>query len=334
MHLKNGEIEIKGLTGGQVKELYDISFGSKADLEWMKWNGPYFNDPISNWDEFEHGSRKRINDDNFGLIYCDEKLVGTVSAYWEDGNLRKWLEFGLVIYNQDDWSKGIGRASLTLWIEYLFDLYPELERLGFTTWSGNKGMIRLGQKLSMTQEAKIRKVRFYQKKYYDSIKFGILRSEWGYLNSSKDIELVEVDNSNIDDILELTVKEEQKNFVADVPRSLAYVYANREEARAYGIYLGKELIGYASISYNAERMMYTIWHFFIDSNFQGKGYGKRALQELISYIKVLSVNLTNKMCLTVEEENILAIGLYESLGFVNTYERDEEDEFIMIYEWE
>nr|WP_267887012.1 GNAT family N-acetyltransferase [Floricoccus penangensis] len=161
-----------------------------------------------------------------------------------------------------------------------------------------------------------------------------MRSEWGYLNSSKDIELVEVDNSNIDDILELTVKEEQKNFVADVPRSLAYVYANREEARAYGIYVGKELIGYASISYIAERMMYTIWHFFIDSNFQGKGYGKRVLQELITYIKVLSVNLTNKMCLTVEEENILAIGLYESLGFVNTYERDEEDEFIMIYEWE
>lgn len=334
MYLKSGKIEIKGLTENQLKELYDISFGSKADLEWMKWNGPYFNDPILNWEEFENHFIKRINDDNFGLIYCDEKLVGTVSAYWEDGTLRKWLEFGLVIYNQDDWSKGIGRASLTLWIEYLFDLYPELERLGFTTWSGNKGMIRLGQKLSMTQEAKIRKVRYYQDKYYDSIKFGILRSEWGYLNIPKDIELVEVNNSNIDDILELSVKEEQKNFVADASRSLAYVYANKENARAFGIYLGDDFIGYVSINYDVELKMYSIWHFFINRNFQGKGYGKIALQELISYIKILSANLTNKMYLTVEEENVGAIGFYESLGFVNTYERDEEDEFIMIYEWE
>ncbi|WP_233278903.1 GNAT family N-acetyltransferase [Floricoccus tropicus] len=122
--------------------------------------------------------------------------------------------------------------------------------------------------------------------------------------------------------------------MADVPRSLAYIYANKEEARAFGIYLGQELIGYVSINYDVELKMYSIWHFFIDRNFQGKGYGKRALQELISYIKILSANLTNKMYLTVEEENVAAIGFYESLGFVNTYERDDEDEFIMIHEWE
>lgn len=50
--------------------------------------------------------------------------------------------------------------------------------MGLTTWSGNPGMMRLSEKLGMTQEARIRKVRYYKGIYYDSIKYGILRDEF------------------------------------------------------------------------------------------------------------------------------------------------------------
>ncbi|EKO3922646.1 GNAT family N-acetyltransferase, partial [Vibrio metschnikovii] len=36
----------------------------------------------------------------------------------------------------------------------------------------------LALKLGFEQEASLRKVRYYQGKYYDSVKFGVLRSEW------------------------------------------------------------------------------------------------------------------------------------------------------------
>lgn len=36
-------------------------------------------------------------------------------------------------------------------------------------------MIRLGEKLGMKMEARIRKVRYYEGNYYDSIRMGILR---------------------------------------------------------------------------------------------------------------------------------------------------------------
>jgi RimJ/RimL family protein N-acetyltransferase len=39
-------------------------------------------------------------------------------------------------------------------------------------------MIRVGEKLGMTMEARIRKVRYYEGVYYDSIRMGILREEW------------------------------------------------------------------------------------------------------------------------------------------------------------
>lgn len=39
-------------------------------------------------------------------------------------------------------------------------------------------MMRLGEKLGMEKEAQIRKVRFWQGQYYDSVKYGVLREEW------------------------------------------------------------------------------------------------------------------------------------------------------------
>ncbi len=40
-------------------------------------------------------------------------------------------------------------------------------------------MMHLGEKVGMTLEARIRKVRYTQGHYFDSIKYGVLREEWG-----------------------------------------------------------------------------------------------------------------------------------------------------------
>ena len=39
-------------------------------------------------------------------------------------------------------------------------------------------MMKVAEKLGMTKEAVIRKVRYYNGTYYDSIKYGVLRDEW------------------------------------------------------------------------------------------------------------------------------------------------------------
>lgn len=80
-------------------------------------------------------------------------------------------------YEGGKWGKGLGTRTLKLWIDHLFNTMP-LVRVGFTTWSGNERMIRVGEKLGMQLEASIRKVRYYEGNYYDSIRMGILREEW------------------------------------------------------------------------------------------------------------------------------------------------------------
>lgn len=39
-------------------------------------------------------------------------------------------------------------------------------------------MIRVSEKLDMTMEARIGKVRYYKEKYYDPFKMGLFREEW------------------------------------------------------------------------------------------------------------------------------------------------------------
>ena len=39
-------------------------------------------------------------------------------------------------------------------------------------------MMVVAEKLGFLKEGQIRKVRYYQGQYYDSVKYGILREEW------------------------------------------------------------------------------------------------------------------------------------------------------------
>ncbi|MGF7110372.1 GNAT family N-acetyltransferase [Treponema pedis] len=87
------------------------------------------------------------------------------------------IQVGITIYDSKYWSGGIGTKALKLWIDENFCKYEKLEHIGLTTWSGNIGMMKAAEKAGMKKEAQIRKVRFWKNTYYDSISYGILRSE-------------------------------------------------------------------------------------------------------------------------------------------------------------
>lgn len=79
------------------------------------------------------------------------------------------------------WNGGYGPKALQLLLDFIFKKYQNLEHVGLTTWSGNVRMMKAAEKIGMIEEAKIRKVRYYNGIYYDSMKYGILREEWTML---------------------------------------------------------------------------------------------------------------------------------------------------------
>ncbi|WP_446002581.1 GNAT family N-acetyltransferase [Weissella viridescens] len=171
-------IIVRPIEHDDLPEMWAVAFGPSADLKWMELNGPYFNDPVWTWPQFEQRfSEKFVGVPTAAVVCLNDRPIGMLSGYFEDGSLGKWLEAGIVIYDATLWGQGIGTAVFRPWLEHLLTVYPELPHVGFTTWSGNLGMMRLGERSGMQLEGRIRKVRYWQGEYYDSIKYGILRTE-------------------------------------------------------------------------------------------------------------------------------------------------------------
>lgn len=57
------------------------------------------------------------------LICIEGAIVGTISAYWEDGSIKRWLEFGVCLYDESWWGKGIATESCEQWFAYLWNRF-------------------------------------------------------------------------------------------------------------------------------------------------------------------------------------------------------------------
>ena len=72
-----------------------------------------------------------------------------------------------------------------------------------------------------------------------------------------------------------------------------------------------------------EKPEYYLWRLMIDGPQQGRGYGRRALEQLIDYVR----GRPGATALTTGAYpgDGSPIGFYEKMGFVLTGETDEED---------
>lgn len=145
--------------------------------DWKEFDGPYFPWKAPTLEEFERKSFPRfLEGTGAQIVEVDGDIAGQVVSYWEDEATR-WLEVGIALYSSGRWGRGIGRRALAQWVTYQFQTH-ELERIGLTTWSGNERMMRCALAVGLRLEACMRKCRYYNGVYYDSVSFGVLRDEW------------------------------------------------------------------------------------------------------------------------------------------------------------
>ncbi|QCR32736.1 GNAT family N-acetyltransferase [Lysinibacillus sp. SGAir0095] len=171
----DNELTIRPIKENDLTRLWELIY-KEEQPEWKKWDAPYFPHQALSFEEYLPKGTTFINNEKFWAIEVNSEVRGTISYYWEH-EPSLWLEMGIVFHESSSWGKGLGTRAMKLWIDHLFSTLP-LVRVGYTTWSGNERMIRVGEKLGMTLEARIRKVRLYNNRYYDSIRMGLLREEW------------------------------------------------------------------------------------------------------------------------------------------------------------
>ncbi|WP_112182562.1 MULTISPECIES: GNAT family N-acetyltransferase [Paraliobacillus] len=183
INLVGEKVVLKEATQVDIDRLYYWRYEEEEQAA-KKWNGPYIPETHLSKDEYKLSWKKNNtlypNVPTTLVILIDDKLIGTVGAYWIDKNTN-WLETGIVIYDKNYWNGGYGYEAYKLWIDFLFKS-TTLHRLGMSTWSGNLRMMKVAEKVGMQVEARIRNARFVNDTYYDAIKMGILRQEWDELS--------------------------------------------------------------------------------------------------------------------------------------------------------
>lgn len=121
--------------------------------------------------------------------------------------------------------------------------------------------------------------------------------------------------------LELAVRPEQQQFVADytpiaaIALAKAYIRPAGLAWEPYVFFVDTEMVGFSELAYEPERLD-TCWifHFFIDYRYQGQGYGKTALRLLLQFVRDHHLSC-RAVYLTVHPDNLSARRLYTGAGF-------------------
>lgn len=144
------------------------------------------------------------------------------------------------------------------------------------------------------------------------------------------VSLREITKETVRDILNLKVSDDQRNFVAPNAKSIAEAHF---EPKAWfrAIYADETAVGFVMLYVDSEKSIYYLWRYMIDGQFQGKGYGRQALQLTIAYVKTRP-NATEMVLSYVPADEGSPERFYAKLGFVNTGEvHDGENEMKLVF---
>lgn len=150
------------------------------------------------------------------------------------------------------------------------------------------------------------------------------------------VELKEITEENFEECIGLNLTEEQWEYIASNAYSLSEAYALKNDGKyipmPYAIYNGDDMVGFIMAVYQPideddpedDENVYYLSRMMIDKRYQGNGYGKEAMLKMIGLMQLFLYGSAESVVLSCSKENVVAYGLYKSLGFVETGECDED----------
>ncbi|MBC6972263.1 GNAT family N-acetyltransferase [Bacillus sp. Xin] len=133
------------------------------------------------------------------------------------------------------------------------------------------------------------------------------------------LSLKTIDKSNWEEAIKLSVKEEQRTFIASNLYSIAEVqFLNNFYAN--GICLDNKLIGFAMFGIDSDDNNYWIYRLMIDKEYQGQGIGIGIQAIFLIIEKIRSINNNNIPLIMIgyNPKNLSAKIAYRKAGFVET----------------
>ena len=150
-----------------------------------------------------------------------------------------------------------------------------------------------------------------------------------------------IDEENFVKCISLKLTIEQQEHIASNCYSLAEAYAMRNSLSIpipYAVYFEEDIVGFVMFEYQPfiennpefDEAVFYISRMMIDKKYQGKGYGREALQQAIDFMKSYPEK-AKAVVLSCSKDNSKAYKLYKTFGFQFTGEVDEDgDEYLRL----
>jgi len=129
---------------------------------------------------------------------------------------------------------------------------------------------------------------------------------------SKQTRLAPVAEHNFYEAMQLKTTPEQERYVASNAVSIAQAYVAKSVARPFVVEEHGVPVGFVMLMADQKNKRYEIWRFMVDARFQGRGFGKAAMQLALKELKKLGAK---KVELSVVPGNAAAEHVYMSAGF-------------------
>ena len=136
-------------------------------------------------------------------------------------------------------------------------------------------------------------------------------------------EIRPVTKENWEALIDLKVREDQKDFVASNVYSIAEAQFGEDfeghwDLHPFGIYDGNTPVGFLmyGLNFNHATQQAFIIRLMVDEKFQGKGYGRFGMEKMLEIFR--SDERIVAVGVSYEPENDVARKLYATLGFIET----------------
>ena len=259
------------------------------------------------------------------IIESCGKPIGEMNYHRLD---EKVAEIGIKICDFDYQEKGLGPIALSMLIKELFS--TGFEKIILDTNLNNERAQHVYEKLGF------KKLRVNIDAWEDQL--GVMQSSVDYELTPEEfcdysqrngslpdaIKLSEITEDNWLEVASLSVKDNQKDFVAPAIGIIARGYVYRDlSGKVFVIENDECVVGVALVrEFDDEPLGYDLQQFMIDQRYQGQGYGYAALGLILKELRKEGHYDHVEVC--VKKADIEAIRLYEKHGFVDSGYIDDD----------
>lgn len=278
------------------------------------------------------------------LVYENDSIIGFVQVNYDDK--KSIFELCKLIVHETEQNKGYGTKILSEVINWLGMKFGQGAMT--TTYKaaniatnklfsnvGFKGKV-VGDEIVATMEVPDNEKALLHSKFEEMPYVAVeefakrMRELKKYpesiIGDEEGIHFRKVNMDNCKQIIEMQLYESQEEYVMPFVDSLAQSYSDLFEEEitiTYALCDGKKAVGMVEIRYVKgegfpglkDKMVYELFRILVDKDCQKEGYGTKAVQVFLDYVKDKPLGDADDIVVSVVEGNDVALKLYEKFGF-------------------